>query len=98
MKNWNRSPDLVGKKKNKFVDVGVWIALPVFVLNFISASLHFVLYISFTYEKFVILKKVMARKRSEKTGQWLRPTFSTSQATVLIQEFAGRTTLTKKKQ
>lgn len=32
------------------------------------------------------------------TGEWLRPTFSTSQATVLIQEFAGMTTLTKKKQ
>lgn len=35
--------------------------LPVFVPNFISAFLHFVLY-SFIYEKLVISKKVTARK------------------------------------
>lgn len=72
MKNWNWSLDLVGKRQNQFVVVGVWIVLPVFVLNFISAFLHFVLY-SFTYEKLVISKKVMARNEVKRLGNGSDP-------------------------
>lgn len=63
-KNWNWSPDLVGKKPNPLVDVRVWIEILGFVLDFIYPFLHFVLY-SFIYEKLIILKEVMARKWSE---------------------------------
>lgn len=46
--------------------------LPVFVLNFISAFLHFVLY-SFTYEKLVISKKVMVRNEVKRLGNGSDP-------------------------
>lgn len=62
----------MGKRQNQFVVVGVWIVLPVFVLNFISAFLHFVLY-SFTYEKLVISKKVMARNEVKRLGNGSDP-------------------------